>query len=137
MNKLVNNKKEFDKNDNERNILLDYKYKKIVNDIKNNDITDEYNGIKTLKDNNLIYEEKNESEKNNEIEGYNDYLLLKEKINIIINIIKKKGLTNNNIYNKLDEDLLKSIPDFNYEGFYCFMVKENLWEKYFKFTDLN
>ena len=69
MNKLVNNKREFDKNDNERNILLDYKYKKIVNDIKNNDINDEYNGIKTLKDNNLIYEEKNESEKNNEIEG--------------------------------------------------------------------
>jgi hypothetical protein len=27
--------------------------------------------------------------------------------------------------------------DFNYEGFYCFMVKEKLWEKYFKFTDLN
>ena len=27
--------------------------------------------------------------------------------------------------------------DLNYEGFYCFMVKEKLWEKYFKFTDLN
>ncbi len=137
MNKLVNNKKEFDKNDNERNILLDYKYKKIVNDIKKNKINDEYNGIKTLKNNNLIYEEKNENEKNNEIEGYDDYLLLKEKINVIINIIKKKGLNNNNIYNNIDEDLLKSMLDFNYEGFYCFMVKENLWEKYFKFTDLN
>ena len=137
MNKLVNNKKEFDKNDNERNILLDYKYKKIVNDIKKNEINDEYNGIKTLKNNNLIYEEKNENEKNNEIEGYDDYLLLKEKINVIINIIKKKGLNNNNIYNNIDEDLLKSMLDFNYEGFYCFMVKENLWEKYFKFTDLN
>ena len=102
MNKLVNNKKEFDKNDNERNILLDYKYKKIVNDIKNNEINDEYNGIKTLKNNNLIYEEKNENEKNNEIEGYDDYLLLKEKINVIINIIKKKGLNNNNIYNNID-----------------------------------
>ena len=46
MNKLVNNKKEFDKNNNERNKLLDYKYIKIVNDIKNNDINDEYNLIK-------------------------------------------------------------------------------------------
>ena len=138
MNKLVNNKKEFDKNDNERNILLDYKYKKIVKDVEKNDIENKYNGIKTLKDNNLIYEEENENENNkNEIEGYDDYLLLKEKINVIINLIKQKGLTNNNIYNNLDEDLYKSMLDLNYEGFYCFMVKEKLWEKYFKFTDLN
>ena len=133
MNKLVNDKKEFDKNDNERNILLDYKYKKIV---KDNENKDNYEGIKALKDNNLIYEEK-ENEEKNEIEGYNDYLLLKEKIKVIINLIKKKGLTNNNIYNNMDEDLLKSMLDLNYEGFYCFMVKEKLWEKYFKFTDLN
>ena len=138
MNKLVNNKKEFDKNDNERNILLDYKYKKIVKDIENNDIENKYNGIKTLKDNNLIYEEEHENENNkNEIEGYDDYLLLKEKINVIINLIRQKGLTNNNIYNNLDEDLYKSMLDLNYKGFYCFMVKEKLWEKYFKFTDLN
>ena len=133
MNKLVNDKKEFDKNDNERNILLDYKYKKIV---KDNENKDNYEGIKALKDNNLIYEEKENDEKN-EIEGYNDYLLLKEKIKVIINLIKKKGLNNNNIYNNMDEDLLKSMLDLNYEGFYCFMVKEKLWEKYFKFTDLN
>lgn len=138
MNKLVNEKKEFDKNDNERNILLDYKYKKIVKDVEINDIENNYNGIKVLKDNNLIYEEKEENgQKKNEIEGYDDYLLLKEKINVIINIIKKKGLTNNNIYNNLDEDLFKSMLDLNYDGFYCFMVKEKLWEKYFKFTDLN
>ena len=34
-------------------------------------------------------------------------------------------------------DLFKSMLDLNYPGFYCFMVKEKLWEKYFKFTDLN
>ena len=138
MNKLVNNKKEFDKNDNDRNILLDYKYKKIVKDVEKNDIENKYDGIKTLKDNNLIYEEEHENENNkNEIEGYDDYLLLKEKINVIINLIRQKGLSNNNIYNNIDEDLYKSMLDLNYEGFYCFMVKEKLWEKYFKFTDLN
>ena len=138
MNKLVNNKKEFDKNDNDRNILLDYKYKKIVKDVEKNDIENKYDGIKTLKENNLIYEEEHENENNkNEIEGYDDYLLLKEKINVIINLIRQKGLSNNNIYNNLDEDLYKSMLDLNYEGFYCFMVKEKLWEKYFKFTDLN
>ena len=138
MNKLVNNKKEFDRNDNERNILLDYKYKKIVKDIQNDDIENKYNGIKSLKDNNLIYEEeKLNTNKKNEIEGYDDYLLLKEKIKVIIDLIRKKGLTNNNIYNNIDEDLYKSMLDLNYEGFYCFMVKEKLWEKYFKFTDLN
>ena len=139
MNKLVNNKKEFDRNDNERNILLDYKYKKIVKDVEKND-DENNNGVKTLKDNNLIYEEEKEDEKNNNknnIEGYDEYLLLKEKIKVIINLIRKKGLTNNNIYNNLDEDLYKSMLDLNYEAFYCFMVKENLWEKYFKFTDLN
>ena len=138
MNKLVNNKKEFDKNDNDRNILLDYKYKKIVKDVEKNDIENKYDGIKTLKENNLIYEEEHENENNkNEIEGYDDYLLLKEKINVIINLIRQKGLSNNNIYNNIDEDLYKSMLDLNYEGFYCFMVKEKLWEKYFKFTDLN
>ena len=138
MNKLVNNKKEFDRNDNERNILLDYKYKKIVKDVQNDDIENKYNGIKSLKDNNLIYEEEKLNAKNkNEIEGYDDYLLLKEKIKVIIDLIRKKGLTNNNIYNNIDVDLYKSMLDLNYEGFYCFMVKENLWEKYFKFTDLN
>ena len=98
--------------------------------------------IKALKDNNLIYEEdknNNLNNKNQEIEGYDEYLILKEKINVIINLIKKKGLSNNNIYsnNDLDMDLYKSKLDFNYAGFYCFMVKENLWKKYFKFTDLN
>jgi len=138
MNKLVNNKKEFDRNDNERNILLDYKYKKIVKDVQNDDIENKYNGIKSLKDNNLIYEEEKLNAKNkNEIEGYDDYLLLKEKIKVIIDLIRKKGLTNNNIYNNIDVDLYKSMLDLNYEGFYCFMVKEKLWEKYFKFTDLN
>ena len=138
MNKLVNNKKEFDRNDNERNILLDYKYKKIVKDVQNDDIENKYNGIKSLKDNNLIYEEEKLNAKNkNEIEGYDDYLLLKEKIKVIIDLIRKKGLTNNNIYNNIDIDLYKSMLDLNYEGFYCFMVKEKLWEKYFKFTDLN
>ena len=138
MNKLVNNKKEFDKNDNDRNILLDYKYKKIVKDVEKNNTENKYDGIKTLKDNNLIYEEEHENENNkNEIEGYDDYLLLKEKINVIINLIRQKGLSNNNIYNNIDEDLYKSMLDLNYEGFYCFMVKEKLWEKYFKFTDLN
>ena len=138
MNKLLNNKKEFDRNDNERNILLDYKYKKIVKDVQNDDIENKYNGIKSLKDNNLIYEEEKLNDKNkNEIEGYDDYLLLKEKIKVIIDLIRKKGLTNNNIYNNIDVDLYKSMLDLNYEGFYCFMVKEKLWEKYFKFTDLN
>ena len=138
MNKLVNNKKEFDKNNNEKNILLDYKYKKIVKDVENDDIKNKYNGIKALKDNNLIYEEEDEKEdKKNEIEGYDDYLLLKEKIKVIINLIRKKGLINNNIYNKMEEDLYKSMLDFNYEAFYCFMEKEKLWEKYFKFTDIN
>ena len=140
MNKLVNNKKEFDRSDNERNILLDNKYKKIVKDVEDNNDEDK-NGIKTLKDNNLIYEEENEDikEKNkDDIEGYDDYLLLREKIKVIISLIRQKGLTNNNIYSSnLDEDLYKSMLDFNYEGFYCFMVKEKLWEKYFKFTDLN
>ena len=59
MNKLVNNKKEFDRSDNERNILLDNKYKKIVKDVEDNNDEDK-NGIKTLKENNLIYEEENE-----------------------------------------------------------------------------
>ena len=138
MNKLVNNKMDLEiKDDN----LIDYKYLKIVNDIENDEKKEEK--IKALKDNNLIYEEEDKNINNNnnkeEIEGYEEYLILKEKINVIINLIKKKGLSNNNIYsnNDLDMDLYKSMLDFNYAGFYCFMVKENLWKKYFKFTDLN
>ena len=138
MNKLVNNKIDLEiKDDN----LIDYKYQKIVNDVENDENKEDK--IKVLKDNNLIYEEedKNINNINNkeQIEGYEDYLILKEKINVIINLIKKKGLSNNNIYsnNDLDMDLYKSKLDFNYAGFYCFMVKENLWKKYFKFTDLN
>ena len=139
MNKLVNNKIDLEiKDDN----LIDYKYQKIVNDVENDENKEDK--IKALKDNNLIYEEdkinSNDNKNNNdEIEGYEEYLLLKEKINVIIDLIKKKGLSNNNIYsnNDLDLDLFKSMLDFNYAGFYCFMVKENLWKKYFKFTDLN
>ena len=139
MNKLVNNKIDLEiKDDN----LIDYKYQKIVNDVENDENKEDK--IKALKDNNLIYEEdkinSNDNKNNNdEIEGYEEYLLLKEKINVIIDLIKKKGLSNNNIYsnNDLDMDLFKSMLDFNYAGFYCFMVKENLWKKYFKFTDLN
>ena len=139
MNKLVNNKIDLEiKDDN----LIDYKYQKIVNDVENDENKEDK--IKALKDNNLIYEEdkiNSNDNKNNsdEIEGYEEYLLLKEKINVIIDLIKKKGLSNNNIYsnNDLDLDLFKSMLDFNYAGFYCFMVKENLWKKYFKFTDLN
>ena len=139
MNKLVNNKIDLEiKDDN----LIDYKYQKIVNDVENDENKEDK--IKALKDNNLIYEEdkiNSNDNKNNsdEIEGYEEYLLLKEKINVIIDLIKKKGLSNNNIYsnNDLDMDLFKSMLDFNYAGFYCFMVKENLWKKYFKFTDLN
>ena len=139
MNKLVNNKIDLEiKDDN----LIDYKYQKIVNDVENDENNEDK--IKALKDNNLIYEENeknlNDNKNNNdEIEGYDEYLLLKEKINVIIDLIKKKGLSNNNIYsnNDLDVDLFKSMIDFNYAGFYCFMVKENLWKKYFKFTDLN
>ena len=133
MNKLVNNKKDFEKN--EINALIDYKYKKIVNDVEN-DVNKE-DKIKALKDNNLIYEN-NKNNIKEEIEGYDEYLILKEKIKVIIDIIRKKGLSNNNIYNNdLDMDLFKSMLDLNYPGFYCFMVKEKLWEKYFKFTDLN
>ena len=139
MNKLVNNKIDLEiKDDN----LIDYKYQKIVNDVENDENKEDK--IKALKDNNLIYEEDKINSKDNknnsdEIEGYEEYLLLKEKINVIIDLIKKKGLSNNNIYsnNDLDLDLFKSMLDFNYAGFYCFMVKENLWKKYFKFTDLN
>ena len=139
MNKLVNNKIDLEiKDDN----LIDYKYQKIVNDVENDENKEDK--IKALKDNNLIYEEDKINSKDNknnsdEIEGYDEYLLLKEKINVIIDLIKKKGLSNNNIYsnNDLDLDLFKSMLDFNYAGFYCFMVKENLWKKYFKFTDLN
>ena len=139
MNKLVNNKIDLEiKDDN----LIDYKYQKIVNDVENDENKEDK--IKALKDNNLIYEEDKINSKDNknnsdEIEGYEEYLLLKEKINVIIDLIKKKGLSNNNIYsnNDLDMDLFKSMLDFNYAGFYCFMVKENLWKKYFKFTDLN
>ena len=139
MNKLVNNKIDLEiKDDN----LIDYKYQKIVNDVENDENKEDK--IKALKDNNLIYEEdkinSNDNKNNNdEIEGYEEYLLLKEKINVIIDLIKKKGLSSNNIYsnNDLDMDLFKSMLDFNYAGFYCFMVKENLWKKYFKFTDLN
>ena len=139
MNKLVNNKIDLEiKDDN----LIDYKYQKIVNDVENDENKEDK--IKALKDNNLIYEEdkinSNDNKNNNdEIEGYEEYLLLKEKINVIIDLIKKKGISNNNIYsnNDLDLDLFKSMLDFNYAGFYCFMVKENLWKKYFKFTDLN
>ena len=139
MNKLVNNKIDLEiKDDN----LIDYKYQKIVNDVENDENKEDK--IKALKDNNLIYEEdkiNSNDNKNNsdEIEGYEEYLLLKEKINVIIDLIKKKGLSSNNIYsnNDLDMDLFKSMLDFNYAGFYCFMVKENLWKKYFKFTDLN
>ena len=139
MNKLVNNKIDLEiKDDN----LIDYKYQKIVNDVENDENKEDK--IKALKDNNLIYEEdkinsKDNKNNSNEIEGYEEYLLLKEKINVIIDLIKKKGLSNNNIYsnNDLDLDLFKSMLDFNYAGFYCFMVKENLWKKYFKFTDLN
>ena len=139
MNKLVNNKIDLEiKDDN----LIDYKYQKIVNDVENDENKEDK--IKALKDNNLIYEEdkinsKDNKNNNDEIEGYEEYLLLKEKINVIIDLIKKKGLSNNNIYsnNDLDMDLFKSMLDFNYAGFYCFMVKENLWKKYFKFTDLN
>ena len=137
MNKLVNNKIDLDMDENN---LIDYKYQKIVNDIEN-DVNKEEK-IKALKDNNLIYEEENKNDKNitqDEIEGYDDYLLLKEKINVIIDLIKKKNLLNNNIYlnNDLDMDLYKSMLELNYSGFYCFMVKENLWKKYFKLTDLN
>ena len=137
MNKLVNNKIDLDMDENN---LIDYKYQKIVNDIENDENKEEK--IKALKDNNLIYEEENKNDKNitqDEIEGYDDYLLLKEKINIIIDLIKKKNLLNNNIYlnNDLDMDLYKSMLELNYSGFYCFMVKENLWKKYFKLTDLN
>ena len=142
MNKLVNNK--IDLNLDENN-LIDYKYQKIVNDIENDENKEDK--IKALKDNNLIYEEEeennlNKNNKNNnkeEIEGYDEYLILKEKINIIIDLIKKKNLLNNNIYlnNDLDMDLYKSMLELNYAGFYCFMVKENLWKKYFKLTDLN
>ena len=139
MNKLVNNKIDLEiKDDN----LIDYKYQKIVNDVENDENKEDK--IKALKDNNLIYEEDKINSKDNknnsdEIEGYEEYLLLKEKINVIIDLIKKKGLSNNNIHsnNDLDMDLFKSMLDFNYAGFYCFMVKENLWKKYFKFTDLN
>ena len=139
MNKLVNNKIDLEiKDDN----LIDYKYQKIVNDVENDENKEDK--IKALKDNNLIYEEDKNNlndniNNNDEIEGYDEYLLLKEKINVIIDLIKKKGLSNNNIYsnNDLDLDLFKSMLDFNYAGFYCFMVKENLWKKYFKFTDLN
>ena len=134
MNKLVNNKIDLEiKDDN----LIDYKYQKIVNDVENDENKEDK--IKALKDNNLIYEEdkinSNDNKNNNDkIEGYEEYLLLKEKINVIIDLIKKKGLSNNNIYsnNDLDMDLFKSMLDFNYAGFYCFMVKENLWKKYFK-----
>ena len=137
MNKLVNNKIDLDMDENN---LIDYKYQKIVNDIENDENKEEK--IKALKDNNLIYEEENKNDKNitqDEIEGYDDYLLLKEKINVIIDLIKKKNLLNNNIYlnNDLDMDLYKSMLELNYSGFYCFMVKENLWKKYFKLTDLN
>ena len=137
MNKLVNNKIDLDMDENN---LIDYKYQKIVNDIENDENKEEK--IKALKDNNLIYEEENKNDKNitqDEIEGYDDYLLLKEKINVIIDLIKKKNLLNNNIYlnNDLDMDLYKSMLELNYAGFYCFMVKENLWKKYFKLTDLN
>ena len=137
MNKLVNNKIDLDM---EENNLIDYKYQKIVNDIEN-DVNKEEK-IKALKDNNLIYEEENKNDKNitqDEIEGYDDYLLLKEKIKVIIDLIKKKNLLNNNIYlnNDLDMNLYKSMLELNYSGFYCFMVKENLWKKYFKLTDLN
>ena len=137
MNKLVNNKIDLDMDENN---LIDYKYQKIVNDIENDENKEEK--IKALIDNNLIYEEENKNDKNitqDEIEGYNDYLLLKEKINVIIDLIKKKNLLNNNIYlnNDLDMDLYKSMLELNYSGFYCFMVKENLWKKYFKLTDLN
>ena len=136
MNKLVNNKVDLDLNDDKN--LIDYKYQKIVKDVENDENKEDK--IKTLKDNNLIYEEDNNNINNNEqIEGFEDYLLLKEKINVIIDLIKKKGLSNNNIYsnNDLDLDLYKSMLDFNYAGFYCFMVKENLWKKYFKLTDLS
>ena len=137
MNKLVNNKIDLDMDENN---LIDYKYQKIVNDIENDENKEEK--IKALKDNNLIYEEENKNDKNitqDEIEGYDDYLLLKEKINVIIDLIKKKNLLNNNIYlnNDLDMNLYKSMLELNYSGFYCFMVKENLWKKYFKLTDLN
>ena len=137
MNKLVNNKIDLDMDENN---LIDYKYQKIVNDIEKDKNKEEK--IKALKDNNLIYEEENKNDKNitqDEIEGYDDYLLLKEKINVIIDLIKKKNLLNNNIYlnNDLDMDLYKSMLELNYSGFYCFMVKENLWKKYFKLTDLN
>ena len=137
MNKLVNNKIDLDMDENN---LIDYKYQKIVNDIENDENKEEK--IKALKDNNLIYEEENKNDKNitqDEIEGYVDYLLLKEKINVIIDLIKKKNLLNNNIYlnNDLDMNLYKSMLELNYSGFYCFMVKENLWKKYFKLTDLN
>ena len=137
MNKLVNNKIDLDMDENN---LIDYKYQKIVNDIENDENKEEK--IKALIDNNLIYEEENKNDKNitqDEIEGYDDYLLLKEKINVIIDLIKKKNLLNNNIYlnNDLDMDLYKSMLELNYSGFYCFMVKENLWKKYFKLTDLN
>ena len=135
MNKLVNNKIDLEIKDDD---LIDFKYKKIVNEIENDENKEDK--IKSLKDNNLIYEEDKKNINNSkEIEGYDEYLILKEKINVIINLIKKKGLSNNNIYsnNDLDMDLYKSILTFNYPGFYCFMVKENLWKKYFKFTDLN
>ena len=138
MNKLVNNKINLEIKDDD---LIDYKYKKIVKEIEDDENNEDK--IKALKDNNLIYEEdknNNLNNKNQEIEGYDEYLILKEKINVIINLIKKKGLSNNNIYSNntdLDMDLYKSILTFNYPGFYCFMVKENLWKKYFKFTDLN
>ena len=133
MNKLVNNKIDLDLDDKN---LIDYKYQKILNDVENDSKKEDK--IKALKDNNLIYEE-NENKNKEEIEGYNEYLILKEKIKVIIDLIKKKSLLNNNIYltTDLDLDLYKSILDFSYAGFYCFMVKENLWKKYFKFTDLN
>ena len=135
MNKLVNNK--IDQNLEDEKNLIDYKYQKIVNEVENDENNEDK--IKALKDNNLIYEEGNKKIDNDEIEGYDEYLILKEQIKVIIDLIKKKGLSNNNIYSNIDIDinLYKSMLNFNYEGFYCFMVKEKLWKKYFKLTDLN
>ena len=135
INKLVNENKDYNLNKNNLiEVLLDSKYKKIIED-NNNTNSDNLN---VLIENNLIYEEKNNKNNKDEIEGINEYNNIKNQINKIINIIKQKCLMNNyySFKNDKDESSYKSLLNFSYIGFYCYMVKEKLWEKYMKNVDI-
>lgn len=143
MNKLVNNTKNYEKS-LIKNISIDNKYEKIINDYENEFEKGESStnhGIKLLDDFNLIYDQEKENKKEeifnnknpeqNNPAGLYQYQEIKEQIKKISQVIIKLN-KNINYFTEKEEKKLLSFLDFDYKGFYCFMLKENLWQKYFR-----